>query len=56
MQSSGEDAVHEECVGARGEMTRTLLALSGRSRGRLSTWRSRKAARSDVWIEQLEQL
>jgi hypothetical protein len=33
-------------------MTRTLLAPLGRSRGRLFTWSSRKAARSGVWIEQ----
>jgi hypothetical protein len=38
------------------EMTRILLAPSGRSRGRLSTWSNRKAARSGVWIEQPKQL
>jgi hypothetical protein len=38
------------------EMTRILLAPSGRSRGRQFTWSSRKATRSSVWIGQPEQL
>jgi hypothetical protein len=37
------------------EMTRILLAHSGRSRERPCIWSSRKAARSGVWTEQPEQ-
>jgi hypothetical protein len=49
--------VRTKNVSAPGEeTTRTLLAPSGRSRGRPSIWSSRKAARSGVWIEQPEQL